>query len=288
MVAVSASGRSRGSSKGRRSGAAGPRATQAIRRGPKGRPGVKAAGASHGEAWGAASDQRPVRSRADIKRRMIRAGISFLVLGLLVGGLYFFGTRPRGESAQAAALAARAAQAAPTAGCSGVRVIRPYSGDLDRAHVGGELPALPPLSSYPSVPPASGPHDPTPLDAGAYTTAPPIGQAIHSLEHGAVIIWFAPTAATAARPVARFFAQPDNTDHVISAPYDYPSVGAAGRLPQGVGMVLVAWHRMQTCRDPSLPVAAAFVKRYAAPGRFIPLGRPRGYVGDAPEAGYSI
>jgi hypothetical protein len=239
-------------------------------------------------ALGSAPHRRPVRSRADIKRRTIRAGIAFVVLGLLVGGLYFFGTQPRGESAQAAALAARAAQAAPAAGCSGVRVIRPYSESLDRAHVGGELPALPPLSSYPSVPPASGPHDPTPLDAGAYSSAPPIGRAIHSMEHGAVIVWFSPAAAGAARPVARFFAQPDNSDHVISAPYDYPAAGAAGRLPQGVGMTLVAWHRMQTCRDPSLPVAAAFVKRFAAPSRSIPLGRPRGYDGDAPEAGYSI
>jgi hypothetical protein len=103
-----------------------------------------------------------------------------------------------------------------------------------------------------------------------------------------VIIWFAPSAATAAQPVARFFAQPEDRDHVLSAPYDYPSAGTAGSLPQGEGMVLVAWHRMQTCSDPSLPVAAAFVKRFAAPGRSIPLGSPRGYEGDAPEAGYSI
>ncbi len=254
------------------------------RAGPKGRPGRPSSAARP------ARPAAPVRSREEIRRRTIRAGIAFVVLAVVVFGGYVLGTRPRSLSPEAKALIARAPAAAAAARCTGVRTIAPYRDGLDRTHVGaGELPSLPPLSSYPSVPPASGPHDPIPLDAGSYPHAPPIGRAIHSLEHGAVIVWYAPGAAGAARPIAAFFARPENRDHVIVAPYDYPRQGKAGALPAGVEMAVVAWHRVQTCRTPSLPVAAAFVGRFAAPTESALLRlHPRGYQGEAPEAGLPI
>ena len=46
---------------------------------------------------------------------------------------------------------------------------------------------MPDLADYPSVPAASGPHDPLPLAAGVYDRAPDLGMALHSLEHGGVI-----------------------------------------------------------------------------------------------------
>jgi hypothetical protein len=214
--------------------------------------------------------------------------VAFVVLALIVGGVYWYGTRPRPLSAGAVRLAAQATAGAAVAGCSAVRIVAPYPGGLDRAHVGSGVPALPPLSSYPSTPPASGPHEPTPLDAGVYAEPPPIGSAIHSLEHGAVIVWYAPTSAPAATPLGAFFAQAANRDHVIVAPYDYPDQGAAGTLPGDVGMALVAWHRIQTCRTPNLPVAVAFVQRYSTPTRTAPFCKPRGYAGDAPEPCFAI
>jgi len=45
---------------------------------------------------------------------------------------------------------------------------------------------------YNSNPPAGGPHYATPQDAGSYTTPPPDGNLVHSLEHGAVILWYNP------------------------------------------------------------------------------------------------
>jgi hypothetical protein len=211
------------------------------------------------------------------------------VLAVLLGAGWYVGTKPRAESPEAREQAANAPAAATAAGCTDVRTVAPYPNDLDRAHVGGQVPALPPLSSYPSTPPASGPHAPTPLDAGAYATSPPIGNAIHSLEHGAVIVWYAPSQSGSARKLADFFARPENREHVIVAPFNYPNEGAAGSLPSGDGMALVAWHRLQTCRIPSLPVAAAFIGRFAAPTELLPLHlRPRGYQGDAPEAGFPI
>ena len=43
---------------------------------------------------------------------------------------------------------------------------------------------------YNSNPPAGGPHYETTAHAGIYDTPPPDGNLVHSLEHGAVIIWY--------------------------------------------------------------------------------------------------
>src|SRR5579859_5054331 len=43
---------------------------------------------------------------------------------------------------------------------------------------------------YNSKPPAGGPHYPQTAHAGIYTKAPLDGYLMHSLEHGAVILWF--------------------------------------------------------------------------------------------------
>ena len=139
------------------------------------------------------------------------------------------------------------------------------------------------LSTYPSRPPASGPHDPVPQDAGVYTDPPPIYKTIHSLEHGAVVIWYSPTApANLVGQLTSYF-NSLNDDHVIVAPYSYPSQGAAGQFPAGKAMVLVAWHHMQECGNLNLAAARAFVHGYR-----YDSNRPADYKGDAPEKGVPI
>src|SRR5258706_15860359 len=85
--------------------------------------------------------------------------------------------------------------AAEAAGCGPVQVVAPYNPQSeDRTHIAGTntpnspVTSPPPLSSYQSVPPVSGPHDPTPQSAGVYTDPPPIYKTIHSLEHATVIV----------------------------------------------------------------------------------------------------
>jgi hypothetical protein len=70
---------------------------------------------------------------------------------------------------------------------------------------------------------------------------------------------------------------------VIVGPYDYPDQGAAGQLPAGSEMVLVAWHHMQSCERVSLGAAQDFIGGY----RFN-SARPADYKGDAPEQGLAI
>jgi Protein of unknown function (DUF3105) len=177
------------------------------------------------------------------------------------------------------------------AGCGPVRITPPYDpARLDRSHIGSaDVAEAPPLSAYASTPPTSGPHDPTPLPAGAYPTPPPVTRTIHSMEHAAVVIWFDPTGASVTQPegqlraIIEFLSTGNRGDHVIVAPYAYPDQGSAGRLQPDTKMALVAWHRLQTCKEISLSVAQAFVDAF----RFDP-DAPDRYRGEAPELGVPI
>jgi hypothetical protein len=107
---------------------------------------------------------------------------------------------------------------------------------------------------------------------------------IHSLEHGAAIVWYGPSASgPELDSIKAFFDDPVRQDHLIIAPYDFPDQGEAGKLPTGKQMVLVAWHHMQVCSQPSLAVAFDFIAHYRLPA---PAGES--YEGDAPEQGVPI
>ena len=46
--------------------------------------------------------------------------------------------------------------------------------------------------SYETVPPYGGPHDSIPLPCGIYTSEPRFENAVHAMEHGAVVVWYSP------------------------------------------------------------------------------------------------
>jgi hypothetical protein len=179
-----------------------------------------------------------------------------------------------------------APSAGAVAGCDDVTAVRPCPRALDQAHVGYRGNRLPPLSTFPSVPPTSGPHNPIPLPAGIYGSAPPIDHVLHSLEHGAAIIWYDPSVPGEELDRLREFygeyrITPEGSAQgakIIIAPYHYPDDGQAGRLPPGVHMALTAWHRLQTCADVSLSVAFDFTSQYV-----VPPFESRAYKGEAPE-----
>jgi Protein of unknown function (DUF3105) len=177
------------------------------------------------------------------------------------------------------ALLAQAAAATKSAGCDAVATTPNYDNapgtdpNIDHVHIGtAPVLAPPPLSTYPTNPPASGPHEPTPLPAGVYNRPPDIYASIHSLEHAGAVIWYAPSAANseAVKQIRTFYSQKTNVGQskVIVAPFDYSSQGASGSLPSGVQMAMTAWHHLQTCTTPSLAVAYDFTSQYsdATPG----------------------
>jgi len=225
--------------------------------------------------------------RKATRRRYLRNATYGLLAVVVVGAIVYGTTRTKHGAAlgaQERTLLDQAPSQAEAAGCGPVQTTSAYSGAPDQAHIGAQVASSPALSSYPSTPPASGPHDSSPLGADVYPSPPSIYSAIHSLEHGAAIIWYAPTASGAELGrIKSFFGDPSNRDHVIVAPYSYPDQGAAGRLPAGKEMVLVAWHHIESCARPSLAAAFDFVAHYRFPA---PAGES--YKGDAPEQGAPI
>ena len=93
--------------------------------------------------------------------------------------------------------------------------------------------------AYDTDPPTSGPHYPVPQDGGFFETAIDPGYLVHSLEHGAVIIYYNP--ATVVDNQIKYLKQlakknPGNFSQVICVPRDdatYP-------------IILTAWtHRLR-------------------------------------------
>ncbi|GIU97107.1 MAG: hypothetical protein KatS3mg013_0910 [Actinomycetota bacterium] len=230
-------------------------------------------------------EREAIQARLERRARARRIGTALVLVGVLVAVAAIVLLARGGGTAEVPApqaLLQQADEAARAAACEEVRTTPPY-GAQDRDHVA----TLPDLATYPSTPPASGPHGDFTLPAGVYDAPPPLDQVLHSLEHGAAVVWYDPALANEEIDrIEAFFSQPvdrvaASQDRVIVAPYDYP--GQAGRLPDGVGMALVAWHRIRLCGEPSLAAAFDFTSRFAFP---TALDRP--YEGEAPEAGVPI
>jgi hypothetical protein len=232
-------------------------------------------------------EREELQRRLASKRRARTLGIA--VAGVVVAGIVFATTLlPSGDDLPSPQqLLQRAAAAADGAGCGDVTTTPPFDPAADdRTHIGE---VGPPLSSYATTPPASGPHSGATFAAGVYDSLAidDLYQSIHSLEHGASVIWYDPSAP--ANEVAQLLEFYDRRlqdaevgqDRVIIAPYDFP--GAGGILPGGTQMALVAWHRLRTCASVDLAVAFDFTSQYS-----FPTTSGRDYQGEAPEAGGAI
>jgi len=243
-------------------------------------------------------ERKAIQRQMAARKRNRTIGLSLVAVAVVAVIVAIVVLQP-GSSADAdlpepASLLGQAADEAQAAGCDEVQSTGFYGGFdrsspdyADQAHIEGDerFPQLPPLDTYPSTPPASGPHTgAATLPAGIYDSPPDMGAVIHSLEHGASVIWYAPNAPQAAmQPIFDFYGQDDpvGQDRVIVAPFDYE--GAGGQLPDGVQMALVAWHRLQSCASPSLAVGFDFTSQFS-----FPTTQDREYAGEAPEAGAAI
>jgi Protein of unknown function (DUF3105) len=226
--------------------------------------------------------QRPtkaerIQQQMASKRRNRNIGLVLIALAAVVVVVVVFVLQPGSSHSNipsTSELLSSAAAEAKTSGCGPVTTTKNFQNApgadpaIDHAHIGTPpVTSPPPLSQYPTDPPASGPHEPTPLPAGVYNRPPDIYASIHSLEHAGATIWYAPAAANsdAVKQIKAFYSQKANVGQakVIVAPYDYSSQGITGSLPSGVQMALVAWHRLQTCAEPSLAVAFNFTSQYS-------------------------
>ena len=213
------------------------------------------------------------------RQTMRKVLVAVLILALLGGVTGFILYNRAQEAEKTEALLAEAAAAQKEAGCGPVQEVEPYDPEEENATHVTDFPAL---DTYPTTPPASGPHAGEPLAGGFYDTVQPFGGPGHSIEHGSVIVWYSPDADPKAIAELKTFVEA-NKDHLLMVPFDYPDEGNAGRLPEGMTMALVAWQRLQLCEEPSKAVVANFISKYRQPTL---NGGP--YEGVAPEAGAPI
>ena len=243
-------------------------------------------------------ERESIQRQMAARKRNRTIGLSLVALAATAVIVAVVVLQPGGGSDTAtsapADLLSQAPDAAQAAGCTEVQTTGSYDGFdqsspdyADQAHIEGDerFPEMPPLDSYPSTPPASGPHvGATTLPAGVYDSPPDLGPLLHSLEHGGSVVWYSPTAPQAQiDEITAFYDQSDpvGQDRVIVAPYDYE--GSGGQLPEGVQMALVGWRRLQSCSAPDLAVAFDFTSQYS-----YPTTQDREYAGEAPERGAAM
>jgi hypothetical protein len=112
---------------------------------------------------------------------------------------------------------------------------------------------------YDTNPPTGGDHNPTPLEAGQFYTEPPrLGEAVHLLEHGAVIGWTNDLSPADQKAVE------DEFNDVFSDGYYQLAVVENPDLD--VPFALSAWGAMQKCTAVDASAIRPFVEEwYASP-----------------------
>lgn len=118
---------------------------------------------------------------------------------------------------------------------------------------------------YGTNPPTSGDHYGVQADPGFYPSALPEEQVVHNLEHGQIIIWYAPDAPDAVKDDLEAYVDAANDavsvqeiPPLVAVPYD----GLEGDATYG----LSAWTANQSCVDYSKDVIDSFRQRFQGKG----------------------
>lgn len=119
--------------------------------------------------------------------------------------------------------------------------------------------------AYETMPPTSGPHYDQAASAGFYTERQPLGELVHSLEHGAVVIYYDPAEITpeAQESLERFAAThtgPWRSVIVVPSPVEDPAP-----------FVLTAWRHKLDMESYDRDVVRAFIAEYLGRGPENPV-----------------
>ena len=180
-------------------------------------------------------EREAIQRQMAARKRNRTIGLSLVALAVAATIVAVVVLQPSGGSdaalPAAASLLEQAGGEAETAACDDVATTGFYDGFdqaspdyADQAHIEGDerFPELPPLDTYPSTPPASGPHvGASTLPAGVYPSPPDLGPLLHSLEHGGTVVWYDPDVPPdVVQPILDFYDQSDpvGQDRVIVAP----------------------------------------------------------------------
>ncbi|MEO8423453.1 MAG: DUF3105 domain-containing protein [Actinomycetota bacterium] len=190
------------------------------------------------------------RKRAQRSARLRRL-TTFAVIGAIGVGVVFFLQR----AASPRPISQFAVDAAEAAGCAIETPVASAPGSL-HLDPGANY-------TYDEHPATSGYHDPSPLNIPPRVYPAPIQetQAVHNLEHGAVIMYYRQSGDGALpQAIVDRLTTIANTGHnVILAPYE--------PLPEGTALALSAWNKLQTCPDTvtgpqARDIARGFIEAY--------------------------
>jgi Protein of unknown function (DUF3105) len=198
------------------------------------------AAARREEARTAARERRleaQKRQKAAERKRKVRNGAIYGGIAVVVVALIALAVVSSRHSTQAFATLSKAA------GCTDVQDTTKLAGTTNRTHLTDAQISSGVTVTYSTSPPSGGTHHPVPLPKGVYGPLstnprdnPNLYQAVHSLEHGYVDIWYGNGLSTDQINSLRSFADQDKV-LVIS----YPN------LPAGKSVAMTTWGRMQSC-----------------------------------------
>jgi hypothetical protein len=191
--------------------------------------------------------RQPPKRRPPARRRRRRSNASrWVIVGLVIVaivGAFVARSVLNGKRSGAFSKVAAAADCGK---------VKSYS-NLDRTHTTGSV-------KYSTSPPVGGAHNPSPLPGGVYDNplstdpsakTPTIYSAVHSLEHGYVIVWYKNLSADEKDALTKALT---GQQKVIVVPYP--------DMPDGHKMALTAWGKLDYCGKPSVKAADAFVTLY--------------------------
>jgi len=119
---------------------------------------------------------------------------------------------------------------------------------------------------YERIPPLSGPHYTSTTDAGFYEETPPLGELVHTLEHGAVVIYYDPAETTdeANESMRQFAAEHTGTwQSVVAVPNPNDNPEAT--------YVLTAWNHRLYMDEYDPETVHAFLSEYLGRGPENPV-----------------
>lgn len=171
------------------------------------------------------------RKRAQRSARLRRA-TTLAVIGVIgVGTVYFLQ-----RAASPRPIPQGAIDAARASGCSEVQTPAESAAGSQHLAPGASY-------TYPEVPATSGFHDTSPLAIPPNVYTAPIQEtnAVHNLEHGAVILYYRQSGdgALTQAIVDRLTTVANDSNNVILSPYE--------QLPDASALALTAWNKLQTC-----------------------------------------
>ena len=148
--------------------------------------------------------------------------------------------------------AAAEGEAPPAGGCTEIEEV---DVELSAQHSDDEFTA----ADYATNPPAGGDHNPIPLSPGTFYTDPPrLGEAVHLLEHGAVIGWTNGLSNEDLDAVENEFNEIFKDGYYQVATVENPELD--------VPFALSAWGALQKCDEVDTSVIRPFVEQwYASP-----------------------